>query len=185
MATAVAKNAIQADISSEIVVLTYLYTGDGPIYLVPRVDVAGIVGGAQYTLAVRISNDIMTPVSGVEVPTGQTAAVLMGRHPIAIESNEQVEVLVQGQPLDTDVTVTTTLFDSTPVSSEDLSEILEQIQNINIVAVRERVVLGPCQRTVSNPPPVCEPSVVSPSVSPSKRSVRNVPQVIPRTPRFE
>jgi hypothetical protein len=184
MATAVAKNTIQADISSETVVLTYLYTGEGPIYLVPRVDVVGIVGGAQYVLSVRISNDIMTPVSGVEVPTGQTTAVLMGRHPIAIEPNEQVEILVQGQSLDTAVTVTTTLFDSTPVSPEDLNEILEQIQNISIVAIRERVVLGPCQRGTSEPPDVCDPAVVSPSVSPGQRTVKSVPQVIPRTPMF-
>lgn len=185
MATVVAKNTIQADISSETVVLTYLYTGDDPIYLVPRVDVDGIVGGAQYVLSVRISNDIMTPVSAVEVPSGQTTAVLMGRHPIAIESNEQVEIIVQGQSLDTDVVVTATLFDSTPVSAEDLNEILEQIQNLNIVAVKERVVLGPCQQGTTPTPIVCQPSLVTPSVTPAERTVQSVPQVIPQTPRLD
>lgn len=186
MANVVAKNTIQADISSELVVLTHLYTGTGPLYLIPRVDLAEIVGGAQYILSVRISNDIMTPVSGVEVPAGQTAAVLMGRHPIAIERNEQVEILVQGQPSDTDVAVTTTLFDSTPASSSDLNEIIEQIQNIGIIAVRERIVLGPCQQaenTTAQQQSIPRAEKQTPAIAP--REVKQVPGVIPRKPRLE
>jgi hypothetical protein len=195
MATIVDKETItNADISADLITLTYLEPptdlGGRPRLILPRVELGmtnPIAGGGTYKISAQIDGGNVTPVSSIAVPVDQTTSILQGRH-LAVEPNDVVTITIRGLPADTSVSITTALFDATPIHQEDLDKVLEeiadQIQNVNIVAVNERIVLGPCANGTIPVEQLCLPqpkqTVTTPQQAP--RTVRESPQVIPQIP---
>ena len=111
------------DISSSFTLLTYTHVGDKPISVLPRVELGDstkpIVGGGNvYDVITRVNGSIITPLSKLKVPTGQTEAVLMGRD-VVLEVDDVVQINVIGAAGDDDVNVIISLFDATPAQIED------------------------------------------------------------------
>lgn len=111
------------NISSEVEVLSYTYSGTKPIEVISRVDLGNasepIVGGIDYLLAFYIDDVLISPESLVSVPAAATRTIMVSRA-IALESGDRVSVRVRGAPGDTSVTVVATLRDSTPVLQSDI-----------------------------------------------------------------
>lgn len=195
MATIIDKETVDpADISSDLIVLTYTEPptqfGGRARLILPRVELgfnSPIAGSGVYRISAQIDGGDVTPVSSITVPTGQTSSILQGRH-LAVEPEDIVTITIRGLPADTAVSVTTALFDATPIHQEDLDEILEriddQIQNVNIVAVNERVILGPCKQgpnVTAQQNALGQQTVQIPGATP--QGVVSSPQVIAQTPR--
>lgn len=111
------------DISSEVEVLNYQYTGVDPIEVISRVDLGDatnpIEGGAQYSLFFYIDDVLVTPASVIDVPIGRDKAIMVAR-PIALEPNDVVSVRVTGTVNDTSVNTVSTLRSSTPILRSDI-----------------------------------------------------------------
>ena len=194
MATIIDRETIlNADISSDLIVLTYFEfseAGGGKSrFILPRIELGfenPIVGDGQYQFSAQIQGGDVTPRSIITVLADQTTAVLQGRH-LAIEPGDTVTITVRGLPADTSVSVVTALFDATPIQQEDLDvilvEIADQISNLNIVAVKERVILGSCvQPQNGTAQQSALPQTAGQTPQRIARQVVTPPQVIPREP---
>ena len=111
------------DISSAFTLVTHTHSGTKPIAVIPRVelgDSAKPITGANgiYDITTKVNGSIITPLSKLKVPAGQTEAVLMGRA-VVLEVGDELEIDVIGETGDTDVNVIVSLFDSTPAQIED------------------------------------------------------------------
>ena len=111
------------DISSAFSLLTYTHSGAKPISVLPRVELGDsskpIHGqGNVYDVTTKINGAIITPLSKLKVPAGQTEAVLMGRD-VVVAIGDVVELLVTGASQDTDINVIASLFYATPAQIED------------------------------------------------------------------
>lgn len=118
------------DITGETLLLTYARPSSArDVLILPRVELRNVVGGGAYRIAAQILNGGVTPVSVINVPSGQNTAILQGRH-LALKSGEVVTVTVQGQPADVSVDTVATLFDATPVRPDEFDEILKEVRDL-------------------------------------------------------
>lgn len=111
------------DITTEIELLSFTYTGINPIEVISRVDLGDtakpIVGGAPYSLSFFIDGAFIAPASIVDVPLGETRAIMVSRA-IPIETGDVISVRAKGTVGDTTVNVVSTLRDNTPILRSEI-----------------------------------------------------------------
>ena len=110
-------------IVSETEVLSYTYSGIATKEVLARVDLGNtanpIVGNGIYKLNIYIDTVMVMPTSSVEVPPGQTKAIMISRA-IPLESGDVVSIKVIGLSGDASIDSITTLRDATPVTVSDV-----------------------------------------------------------------
>jgi hypothetical protein len=111
------------DISSETEVLFWQYTGDDPLEVVARVDLGGGSGllsgvGGQYEMRFFIDDNLITPISIIDVPPGRQTTIMVAR-PVPIRAQDQISLRIVGLAGDTSVNTQATLRDSTPAKAGD------------------------------------------------------------------
>lgn len=111
------------DISSETEVLFWQYTGEDPIEVIARVDLGSGTGllsgvGGQYEMRFFIDNNLITPISIIDVPPARQSTIMVAR-PVPIKAYDQISLRILGLAGDVSVNTTATLRDSTPAKAGD------------------------------------------------------------------
>lgn len=112
------------NLSSEIEVLSYTYSGTLPIQVVARVDLGSSGGllsgtGGLYIAAAYVGDVEIVPVGEVIVAAGKTKCIIASKH-IPINAGETLSLRVQGLAGDTAVNTVASIQDSTPLRTSDL-----------------------------------------------------------------
>jgi hypothetical protein len=112
------------NISAEVTVLTYQYTGDDPIEVIARVSLGDlakpIAGGGNYTLCWYINGVLITPNKENAVGPGVTRTIMISRE-IPIETNDTIVLTAKGLPADTSVNTVASLRNVTPITKEEVT----------------------------------------------------------------
>lgn len=106
------------DISTEIPVMTFTYSGTDQKEVLARVDlgdnVKPIAGNGDYTCRFYVNDALISPSTSTAVAAGITRTIVVSRA-LPIESGDEVVITVMGQAGDTAINVVTTLRDATPI----------------------------------------------------------------------
>lgn len=108
------------NISSLAEVYAFTQVATPPALVLAKLQLNGVVGGGVYTLRIYLDGTLMAPVSTFSVPSGVVNFLALSRE-FVMTVGQEVTIEVQGQPGDTAVTVTTSLYDVTPVASSQIT----------------------------------------------------------------
>lgn len=115
---------LNLNLTTEIEVLSYTYSGANPIEVFARVDLglgtallSGV--GGSYLLNIYINGVPVEPASAVTVPAGKTQSIMTSRQ-IALNSGDAVSIRVMGLSGDTNVSTLASLRDATPIAVTDI-----------------------------------------------------------------
>lgn len=112
------------DISTEVEVLAYTYSGTAPIEVQARVDLGDvskpIVGGGNYEVYFYLDGVKVVPAGAVTIQPGQTRAILVCRS-VPLEAGDVVSVRVRGLGGDTSINSVSTLRDVSAVKVSDVA----------------------------------------------------------------
>lgn len=159
------------NISSEVVLAQFTVTGQN-VALIAMVNVDGLSGiGGEYSAKLFIDDKLVVPDRRVFCTPGATSVSFQSRDLVVYE-NGLLTVKLQGLINDTSVSGRLILIDNSPVTVEEVrdlimsivpdinSEIVQNIDKINLTVKQETKVIGSCTKGISSTPGVIPQGVV-------------------------
>lgn len=153
------------NITTEQELAQFTVTGQH-VALIVMINVDNLSGsGGEYAAKLRIDNRLIVPDRKVIIDAGQTAVSFQSRD-IVLYENGVLKINLQGMAGDTNVSGRLLVIDTSPVTVEEVSDLIdgmtpeiitaveEAIGKLNVTVKPETKVLGPCQRTVVPMPKV-------------------------------
>lgn len=149
----------ELNISSEQELAQFTVTGQS-ISLITLINISNLSGdGGQYYPKLYIDDHLVVPDRSVTIVPGVVSASFQSRN-VAVYENGVLKVTIIGGNNDTNVQCRLLVLDVSPVTVEEMAELVngitptivntveESISGINITVKPETKVVGPCKRPV-------------------------------------
>lgn len=171
MRTLYDENFANLDISTEQELARFTVT-DQHAALIIMINVDDLSGaGGEYSARVWIDDRIVVPDRKVIVDVGRTAVSFQSRD-IVLYIDGILKVYLQGTASDTNVSGRLIIIDTSPVTVEEISDLIDgmtpdiissieqSIKNLDVTVKPETKVFGPCQKPITSVPQAYKKSVV-------------------------
>lgn len=129
----------------------YIYTVSEIMLIVFDVVLENIVGSYDYDVKFYVDSALVLPTRSISCPAGVSKASIQSRS-LIVRAGSVLSLTAEGAPSDTNIKVTVNLIDVTPISADDVMNVINPVLEDAIetgLAETEirptRTILGPCR----------------------------------------